>query len=73
MGLDVLEKATHSGATATGARVSELLSALPVRDTLRWQLDEAIGEHLAATERTAFLAGVEVGRNPWGWLVVDGE
>lgn len=70
LGAQVAEQMAGHGAWVESAEVTVLLKDLPT--PLRFELDEAIGAYVAAVGRAYFLAGLELGRNPWPVFVEDG-
>ena len=63
LGLQVAEKMAGMAANEESEAVGVLLKDLPT--PLRFEIDEAIGAYAAAVGRAYFLAGLELGRNPW--------
>lgn len=63
IGLQTMETMAGRAAHQEAAALGVLLKELP--KPLRFELDEAIGAYAAALLEAGFLAGLELGRNPW--------
>ena len=68
--IETMDKMTTGAGVAESGKVEQLLAAMTDGD-LAMHLDEAIGAYLCARENAAFLAGVQLGRNPWPVLLVE--
>ncbi len=69
LGLQVAENMAGMAASEESAAVGALLAGLP--DEQRWAIDEAVGAYAAEVGRAYFLAGIELGRNPWPVFVEE--
>ena len=68
--IETMDKMTTGAGAEESGIVEQLLAALADRE-LAMHLDEAIGSLLCARENAAFLAGVQLGRNPWPVLLTE--
>ena len=63
----VLREMTKTAGDVEGAALGVLLDRLPKEICL--DIDQAVGDYVAAMLEAGFLAGLKVGRDPLAWLV----
>lgn len=68
MGFYVLEKLAGDAGREESEAVGALLATVTDKD-LAFEIDRAIGAYLCAVKEAAFLAGLEVGKDPLALLV----
>ncbi len=62
--IETMDKMTTGAGKEESEKVRQLLAGMTDQD-LAFDIDSAIGAYLAARENAAFLAGIELARNPW--------
>ncbi len=70
-GMMVMDELCRDSGNDERDALSALLGTLPKEQ--RFALDQAIGDYGVAVMESAFLAGLEVGRNPWAVILGDGS